>query len=81
MNDHSHNASHAQSKPTQPPEGDAEVPHIIEFRWAKAGETDNAPVVDHKPEPPTAPRLEAVPSNASVDTDEVPRYMVRFAGD
>jgi hypothetical protein len=65
-------------KATQLLESDEEMPHIIEFRWAKAGETDNAPVVDHEPVA-TAPPLEAVPANANVDTDEVPRYMLRFA--
>jgi hypothetical protein len=48
--------------------------------FADLRETDDAPVVDYEPVT-TAPPLEAVPANANADTDEVPRYMLRFAGD
>jgi len=71
----------AYGKPTQPLEGDGDTaPQVIHFTWGKAGETDDAPVVDHEPVT-TAPPLEAVPANANIDTDEVPRYVLRFAGD
>jgi hypothetical protein len=45
------------------------VPHIIEFRWAKAGETDDVPVVEH--EPITTVTEVTAPS---------PRYVVTFQG-
>ena len=68
-------------KPTQLLESDGDTtPQVIRFRWEKAGETDNAPVVDHELVT-IAPPLEAVPANANADTDEVPRYVLRFAGD
>jgi hypothetical protein len=66
-------------KPTQLLEDDGDTaPQVIHFTWAKAG--DDAPVVDAEAVA-GAPPLEAVPANANVDTDEVPRYVVRFAGD
>ena len=66
-------------RPTQPLEGDGDTtPQVIHFTWAKAG--DDAPVVEAEVAA-EAPPLEAVPANANVDTDEVPRFVLQFAGD
>jgi hypothetical protein len=66
-------------KPTQPVEADSDRPSTVVFHWAKAGD-----VVDHEPVTTltevTAPPLETVPANAN-DTDEAPRFVLRFAGD
>jgi hypothetical protein len=40
---------------------------------------DNAPVVEAEAAA-EAPPLAAVPANANADTDEAPRFVLRFAG-
>ena len=57
-------------KPTQPVEGDGERPSTVVFHWAKAGETDDAPVVEHEPV-----------TTVTEITTPPPRFVLHFEGD